>query len=77
MAMKIDGLNIVANEIKTARPGGKRFSARVQALYVVDDSGRRKIMHQFGDSWGRTRNEAIANMKHVVGIWLAAQPGNA
>ncbi len=48
--MKIDNLNIVAREIPNARPGQKRFSARVQALYVIDEAGRRKVSHQFGDA---------------------------
>lgn len=74
--MQIDNLNIVAREIPNARPGQKRFSARVQALYVIDDLGRRKVSHQFGDSWGRTRNEAIERMEHTVSAWLAKQNGD-
>lgn len=73
--MKIDNLNIVTREVRGARPGQKRFSARVQALYVVDEDGRRKVTHPFGEAWGRTRNEAIERMEHLVGAWLAAQAG--
>ena len=73
--MKIDNLNIVAREIRDARPGQKRFAARVQALYVVDEAGRRKVSHQFGEAWGRTRNEAILQMEHTVSLWLAEQNG--
>lgn len=75
--MKIDGLNIVTSEVRQARPGAKRFSARVQALYVVDESGRRKVGHQFGDAWGRTRNEAINRMEHIVSAWVSAQNASA
>lgn len=71
--MKIDNLNIVATENRQARPGQKRFSARVQALYVIDAAGRRRISHQFGDSWGRSRNEAIQQMQKIVSAWVTAQ----
>jgi hypothetical protein len=75
--MKIDGLNIVANEIRGARPGQKRFCARVQSLYVIDENGRRLIKHSFGDAWGRTRNEAILMVKNRVHAWVAEQAAAA
>lgn len=74
--LKIDHINIVTRELPNARPGQKRFSARVQALYVVDENGRRKVNRQFGDSWGHTRNEAVQRLETIVNAWLATQQGS-
>jgi hypothetical protein len=68
--LKIVDLNFLIEELIPPIGGTLKYAAKVQFLYVEDNSGRRKVKHDFGETWGRTKDEATEKMQKMVDSWL-------
>jgi hypothetical protein len=71
--MKISDLMIGTEELIPPIANKYRYAAKVSYLYVEDESGRRKINHQFGEMWGVTESEARKKVEAAVNAWLMEQ----
>ncbi len=72
--MKIDELHLIANEIIPPLPGGLKYAGKVRALFVTENGEKRRIAHEFGETWGCTESEAKAKMETIVKKWVESQP---
>ena len=71
--MKIDDIIIRTNEMFPPLLGRYKYFAVVQVLYVVDESGRRKVNKSFRETYGETKEEAIEKMQQKVRDWVKSQ----
>ena len=71
--MEIDDIIIRTNEICPPLVGLDKYFAVVQVLYVVDESGRRKIEKTFQETYGETEKEAKEKMQQKVRDWVKSQ----
>ena len=71
--MKIHGIRIVANEMCPPLSGIYKYFAVVQFLYVVDESGKRKVNKIFQETYGETEEEAKEKMLQQVRDWVKSQ----
>ena len=71
--MKIDDIIIRTNEICPPIAGIYKYFAAVQVLYVVDESGRRKVDKSFRETYGETKEEAKEKMQQQVLDWVKSQ----
>jgi hypothetical protein len=70
--MEITDLEITVTEIQPIG-GTFKYAAIVQFLYVRDQHGRRKVHHNFGETWGKSKDEARENMRDKVRDWGSTQ----
>lgn len=71
--MEINDLNLITHEIIPPLPGGLTYAAKVQALFVMQGGERKRISHEFGETWGQTDSEARAKMTALVEKWVTSQ----
>ena len=69
--MKINELHLTSLPIDPPLPGGLKHAAKVMALFVTENGERRRIDHDFGETWGQTQKEADAKMTALVNKWIA------
>jgi hypothetical protein len=53
-------------------PIGRKYhyAGKVESLYYCDKNKRIKIDHDFGETWGITKEEAIKKMEEIVKEWI-------
>ena len=71
--MKIDDIIIRTNKMCPPLAGIYKYFAVVQVLYVVDESGRRKVDESFQETYGQTKEEAEEKMQKKVLDWVKSQ----
>ncbi len=71
--MEISDLHLIDNEIIPPLHGGLKYAAKVQALFVNQEGERKKVTHDFGETWGATPSEAREKMTSLVKGWIASQ----
>jgi hypothetical protein len=71
--MKIDELIPLIEDIIPPLLGGQKYSATVQSLFVKDKRSRKRIDHNFPETWGVTSNEAIEKTHTLVDDWISKQ----
>lgn len=71
--MEINDLHLITNEIIPPLHGGIKYAAKVQALFVTQDGKRKRVSHEFGETWGQTDSEARAKMTALVEKWVTSQ----
>ena len=71
--MKLDDIIIRTNEMCPPLAGIYKYFAVVQVLYVVDESGRRKVDESFQETYGQTKEEAEEKMQKKVHDWVKSQ----
>lgn len=75
--MKNNELHLITNEIIPPLHGGLKYAAKVQALFMMQDGERKRISHEFGETWGKTDSEARAKMTAHVEEWVTSQQREA
>jgi hypothetical protein len=73
VGMEIDELIPSVEDIIPPLPGGQKYAAKVQSLFVKDKTGRKRIDHNFPETWGVTSNEAIEKLHALVDDWISKQ----
>lgn len=71
--MEINALHLITKEMIPPLPGGLKYAAKVQALFVLQGGERKEISHEFGEVWGQTDSEARAKMTTLVEKWVTSQ----
>ena len=71
--MKIDDIIIRTNEMFPPIAGIYKYYAVVQVLYIVDESGRRKVSKTFQETYGETEEKAKEKMQQQVNDWINSQ----
>jgi hypothetical protein len=71
--MELNDLHLITKEIIPPLPGGLKYAAKVDALFVMLGGERKRVSHEFGEEWGQTDSEARAKMTALVEKWVTSQ----
>ncbi len=76
--MEFSDSHIFIEDIDPPLPGGKKYAAKLKALYVKDAKGRRRVDQTCGEglpreTWGTTKEEARTEMDSAITKWISTQ----
>lgn len=66
--------DIIVRDMIPPIGGMVRFYAKVSNLYQDMGSHERIIAHDFGETHGKTKDEAEKQMREIVDDWISKQP---